>query len=74
VFVSMKTKACMYGSGLETNTFKQSMSTCILPKWTLVHLTKVIWKYRIPEKVRIFMWLVAQKTILIKDNMIKKRW
>jgi hypothetical protein len=35
---------------------------------------KSIWKTKIPEKVRIFMWLVAQKSILTKENMIKRNW
>jgi hypothetical protein len=29
---------------------------------------------KIPEKVKIFMWLVAQKAILTKDNMIRRNW
>jgi hypothetical protein len=35
---------------------------------------KVIWKSKIPEKIKIFMWLVAQGAILSKDNMIKRKW
>jgi hypothetical protein len=33
---------------------------------------KAIWKVKIPEKVKIFMWLVFQKSILTKENMIKR--
>jgi hypothetical protein len=33
---------------------------------------KSIWKAKVPEKVKIFMWLVAQKAILTKDNMLRK--
>jgi hypothetical protein len=35
---------------------------------------KVNWKYRIPEKIKIFMWLVVQKAILTKDNMLIRKW
>jgi hypothetical protein len=46
-----------------------------------LHLTKEdngpnfkhIWKSKIPEKIKIFMWLVTQKAILTKDNMIKRK-
>jgi hypothetical protein len=27
-----------------------------------------------PEKIKIFMWLLEQKAILTKDNMIKRNW
>jgi hypothetical protein len=33
-----------------------------------------IWKAKIPENIKIFMWLVAQKAILTKDNMLRKNW
>jgi hypothetical protein len=33
-----------------------------------------IWKAKIPLKIKIFMWLVAQKAILTKDNMLIKNW
>jgi hypothetical protein len=32
-----------------------------------------IWKSKLPEKIKIFMWLLEQKTILTKDNMIKQK-
>jgi hypothetical protein len=32
-----------------------------------------IWKAKILKKIKIFMWLVEQKAILTKDNMVK-RW
>jgi hypothetical protein len=35
---------------------------------------KRIWKAKVPEKIKIFMWLLEQNAILIKDNMIKRRW
>jgi hypothetical protein len=33
-----------------------------------------IWKAKIPEKVKIFMWPVAQGSILTKDNMVRRKW
>jgi hypothetical protein len=29
---------------------------------------------KMPEKIKIFMWLLEQKAILTKDNMIKRNW
>jgi hypothetical protein len=33
-----------------------------------------VWKAKILEKVKIFMWVTAQKAILTKDNMLKRNW
>jgi hypothetical protein len=33
-----------------------------------------VWKVRLPEKIKIFMWLVEQKVFLTKENMIKRNW
>jgi hypothetical protein len=33
-----------------------------------------IWKAKIPLKIKIFMWMVAQKAILTKDNMVARNW
>jgi hypothetical protein len=35
---------------------------------------KNIWKEKIPPKIKIFLWLVANNTILTKDNMLKRKW
>jgi hypothetical protein len=35
---------------------------------------KRILKDKIPEKIKIFMWPVERQAILIKDNIIKRRW
>jgi hypothetical protein len=35
---------------------------------------KRVWKAKIPEKIKIFMWLVEQNSILTKDNMLKRNW
>jgi hypothetical protein len=31
-------------------------------------------KAKIPEKIKIFMWLVEKKAILTKDNMPRTKW
>jgi hypothetical protein len=33
-----------------------------------------IWKAKIPPKIKIFMWMVAQRAMLTKDNMIDRNW
>jgi hypothetical protein len=33
-----------------------------------------IWKTKIPYKIKIFLWLIENEAILIKDNMIKRKW
>ena len=33
-----------------------------------------IWKAKIPYKIKIFCWLLEQRAVLTKDNMIKRRW
>jgi hypothetical protein len=46
------------------------------------HLTKAdngpvfrrVWKAKVPEKIRTFMWLVEQNAILTKGNMLRKNW
>jgi hypothetical protein len=35
---------------------------------------KNIWKGKIPPKIKIFLWLVANDAILTKDNMLKRNW
>jgi len=35
---------------------------------------KHIWKSKIPAKIKIFLWSVANEAILTKDNLLKRRW
>jgi hypothetical protein len=35
---------------------------------------KMIWKAKIPLKIKIFMWLVSQNVILTNDNLVKRKW
>lgn len=35
---------------------------------------KIIWKGKTPQKIKIFMWLMANNALLTKDNLIKRKW
>lgn len=35
---------------------------------------KRIWKGKIPEKIKIFLWLIANDAILTRENMKKRNW
>jgi hypothetical protein len=35
---------------------------------------KRIWKGKIPEKLKIFLWLMTNEAILTKDNLRKRNW
>jgi hypothetical protein len=35
---------------------------------------KRIWKAKLPEKIKVFMWFMEQNVILTKDNLLKKKW
>lgn len=36
---------------------------------------KIIWKGKVPAKIKVFIWLVENNAILTnKDNMIKRKW
>jgi hypothetical protein len=35
---------------------------------------KRIWKSKIPDKIKIFMWLLKQRVVLTKDNMLIRNW
>jgi hypothetical protein len=39
-----------------------------------IYLRKYIWKLKIPLKVKIFMWFLHRKVILIKDNLAHRNW
>jgi hypothetical protein len=38
------------------------------------HAFKRVWKAKLPAKIKTFMWLVEQRAILAKDNLIKRQW
>jgi hypothetical protein len=35
---------------------------------------KRIWKGKIPEKIKIFLWLLANDTVLTRENLKKRNW
>jgi len=35
---------------------------------------KILWKGKIPTKIKIFMWLLMNDAILTKDNLLKRKW
>jgi len=35
---------------------------------------KMLWKGKIPTKIKIFMWLLMNDAILTKDNLLKRKW
>lgn len=35
---------------------------------------KKIWKGKVPPKIKIFMWLMANDALLTKDNMVRRKW
>ena len=35
---------------------------------------KIIWKGKVPPKIKIFIWLMINNAVLTKDNLIKRRW
>jgi hypothetical protein len=35
---------------------------------------KKVWKAKIPEKIKIFLWFILNNAILTKDNMVKRKW
>jgi hypothetical protein len=38
------------------------------------YLHKFIWKFKVPLKIRIFMWFLQRNVILTKDNLAKRKW
>lgn len=35
---------------------------------------KNIWRGKVPQKIKIFMWLLSNNAVLTKDNMVKRKW
>jgi hypothetical protein len=33
-----------------------------------------IWKGKVPNKIKIFLWLITNNAILTKDNLIRRKW
>lgn len=35
---------------------------------------KFLWKTKVPSKIKMFLWLMNKKSILTKDNLLRKGW
>ncbi len=35
---------------------------------------KIIWKLKLPFKMKIFMWYLLKGVVLIKDNLARRSW
>jgi len=35
---------------------------------------RYIWKAKIPHRIKVFLWLLENKAVLTKDNLIKRNW
>lgn len=33
-----------------------------------------MWKTKLPQKIKVFLWLVLRNKIFMKDNLIKRNW
>lgn len=35
---------------------------------------KFLWKIKVPAKIKFFLWLLNRKSILTRDNLLKRGW
>lgn len=35
---------------------------------------KFLWKTKVPTKIKVFLWLMTRKSILTKDNLVRRGW
>jgi hypothetical protein len=62
--------------------WKWTSSKKFIVKSVYEHLTKEdygsgykrVWKEKMLEKIKIFMWLMEERSNLTKDNMLKRNW
>jgi hypothetical protein len=40
----------------------------------VVERNKMIWKFKMPLKIKIFMWYMYKRVTLTKDNLAKRNW
>jgi zinc-binding in reverse transcriptase len=50
----------------------QSAYSFLIHSGELIHTG--IWDTKMPERVKIFAWLMGQNRLLTQDNLIKRRW
>jgi hypothetical protein len=40
----------------------------------MVETNKIVWKIKIPLKIKIFMWYMQKGVVLMKDNLTRRNW
>jgi hypothetical protein len=78
--LAQKLNEVVMNESMDAAVWKWAASKKITVKSVYDHLTKNdngpafknIWKSKLPEKIRIFMWFLAQRVVLTKDNMLRK--
>ena len=51
----------------------QSMDMAITTT-NIIHHNHIIWKLKLPLKIKIFMWYLIKRVTLTKDNLARRRW
>ncbi|EEE54019.1 hypothetical protein OsJ_00679 [Oryza sativa Japonica Group] len=51
----------------------KSMYNAIINSNVIIH-KRILWKVKVPLKIKVFMWFLHKKVILTKDNLIKRKW
>ena len=51
----------------------QSMYRALINKGHVFH-NKIIWKLKLPLKIKIFLWYLVKGVVLTKDNLAKRNW
>jgi hypothetical protein len=64
-----RVKWCMGNKGFTVNSLykKNSIDQATVPY-------RFMWKSKLPQKIKVFIWLVVRNKILTKDNMKKRSW
>jgi hypothetical protein len=60
---------CLNKKGFSVNSFyKKKVNDQVAVTY------KFLWKSKLPQKIKIFIWLVVRNKILTKDNLKKRNW
>jgi hypothetical protein len=64
-----RVKWCMGNKGFTVNSLykKNSIDQATVPY-------RFLWKSKLPQKIKVFIWLVVRNKILTKDNLKKRSW
>jgi hypothetical protein len=50
-----------------------SMCLALISNGSIIRNT-LIWRLKIPLKIKIFMWYLQKEVVLTKDNLAKRNW